>query len=361
MAHRYAYDTSANALLRPAQGAVFFEDWDRARDGRDHDLLCAEMARLAYAPEDVVREALPRAGFSLGAWLGGAGTRGTEGFVATSADPPLTIVAFRGTEPDKVEDLIADATTLQADWPDGARQGARVHAGFLRAFTSVRGQLEHALGDVRQPLAITGHSLGAALATLAAAAAQDRHPALITFGSPRVGDGTFARLLRGLDIHRFVDCCDVVTRVPPERFDAPSIGTLIEELTGHALAAHAVAAVIAAALRAVGLSATFAHVGAARYANRHGVIADPITDDARATDQELARTAYGGGRHLSLAAVERAVETALAGARDRAVVLEVLRGVVRNAVGALGAGRVPLRDLADHAPINYVSILSGRA
>jgi hypothetical protein len=52
------------------------------------------------------------------------------------------------------------------------------------------------------------------MATLASSLQKPR--ALYTIGSPRVGDQAFAGLLQGLDNHRYVDCCDLVTRVPPE-------------------------------------------------------------------------------------------------------------------------------------------------
>ena len=112
MARTYPYDISRQALYRPAAGAVFFEAWVRERDTRNTDLLCAEMSRLAYAGRATVASSLDSIGFTLRLWFGGEApeerlrTKGTDGFVATSAD--LTVLAFRGTEANKPEDLLAD-------------------------------------------------------------------------------------------------------------------------------------------------------------------------------------------------------------------------------------------------------------
>jgi hypothetical protein len=71
-------------------------------------------------------------------------------------------------------------------------------------------------------IAISGHSLGAALATLYALdnARNDQTPAplLCTFASPRVGDSTFASAFNGLGLAswRLVNSPDVVPHFPPE-------------------------------------------------------------------------------------------------------------------------------------------------
>src|SRR5947208_176128 len=111
------YNTAKDALLRPAENAVFFDQWEE-KDFGNHDLLCAEISRLAYAPFNVVKDTLERRDFSL-TFIGGDGaaarvqTDGTQAFVASSKARGVTVLAFRGTQSNSPEDLIADMLTLQ--------------------------------------------------------------------------------------------------------------------------------------------------------------------------------------------------------------------------------------------------------
>jgi len=150
------------------------------------------------------------------------------------------VVSFRGTEPDDPSDLAADANLLPEPWSDASgRPIGKVHRGFAQALLEGNGQgkllqdLVGRLGSLRtEPLhmLLTGHSLGAALATLAASHLATGDSAgdlrLYTFGSPRVGDGAFAQAMKTVDHTRCVNCCDLVTRIPPERFGYVHTGTL---------------------------------------------------------------------------------------------------------------------------------------
>jgi hypothetical protein len=130
---------------------------------------------------------------------------------------------------------------------------------------------------------LTGHSLGAALATLTAS----RMPLsnLYTFGSCRVGDASFAEAMGTINNTRFVDCCDLVTRVPPKEFG-------------------------------------YVHVGSLRYIDRNGELLDSPSEETINADR-LKAAAWYLVRHSFL------------------------------------PGTVFTRDLADHAPINYVSGVMG--
>jgi len=140
----------------------------------------------------------------------------TQAFMA--GDEDTIILAFRGTEPTKLQDLMTDAKMEFTNGP-----GGRVHSGFLGGLEAVWSDIRNTLTEFQdngQSLWVTGHSLGAALAVLAVAnLGEEDKPihGLYTFGQPRVGDKTFARNFN-LDFQpitfRFVNNNDIVTRVP---------------------------------------------------------------------------------------------------------------------------------------------------
>ncbi|MSU63412.1 MAG: lipase family protein [Pedosphaera sp.] len=374
MAAKIPYNTSADALLNPAKDAKFFDQWE-AKDFENHDLLCAEMSRLAYAEKEVVVSSLDGIGFTTVDFIGGddlasrVKTTGTQAFVAKNAARGLTILAFRGTESGSPEDLIADLMTHQTPW---LRTGGRVHAGFADRYGRVKDDVAKALDQKVGALLITGHSLGAALATLAAV---DTQPAaLVTFGSPLVGNREFCKLFDGKMIRRFVDCCDVVARVPPALFDKPHLLSLFKELTdfdpvkdatsagsdfmrqANEQALEFSAAAISRMFDLVAKDIEFAHVSSPRYIYANGRVSEGISENAIADDQRAARAAYGHRFTVTQLTVFLAEFSNLAGKAFSA-----LPGAFAQHLSQFpGIGRVPSRDLADHAPINYVSAFTGR-
>lgn len=144
--------------------------------------------------------------------------QGTQCHVA--ANHELAIVAFRGTQPDQWQDIFDDARYGLVNWSHG-----RVHGGFFDALDRILGKLGPVLGALPPKCHVwfTGHSLGAALATLAADRYQDT-AGVYTFGSPLVGDQIFAGHFNARfagHSFRFVNDHDVVTHVPPEPFGLP--------------------------------------------------------------------------------------------------------------------------------------------
>jgi len=71
---------------------------------------------------------------------------------------------------------------------------------------------------------MTGHSLGAAMATIAATRYQPHE--LFTFGSPRVGGPKFIRHIK-CPHYRFMNNNDIVCRIPPAWLGFRHHGTMI--------------------------------------------------------------------------------------------------------------------------------------
>ncbi len=178
--------------------------------------LC-EAATLAYSEPEHARAKFAAAGLPEVEFFSGPSTQ-----CYLAAGDRFSIVAFRGTETGKRRDrddyanIVAD---IRADFDvrlTESGQGGKVHRGFMEALDEVWAPLVRKLEEIAGrglKIWLCGHSLGAALATLAA----DRFGAvggLYTFGSPRVGDESFKRDFF-VPTYRFVNNNDIVTQVPP--------------------------------------------------------------------------------------------------------------------------------------------------
>ncbi len=138
----------------------------------------------------------------------------TECFVASS--PQVVLVAFRGTQQAGDWLINLNLATKRASY-------GYVHRGFYSAFHSVRNRLEQLLdGAVARDkkVIITGHSLGGAVATIAAAEWQGKYPVsgVYTYGQPAVGFTAFRshmNITYGASYRRFVNDDDIVAQVPP--------------------------------------------------------------------------------------------------------------------------------------------------
>src|SRR5579872_2966161 len=131
------------------------------------------------------------------------------------------ILAFRGTA--NLCNWLSDLDCLLTGYPTVDYGGCRVHLGFWRAWLSVRDRVAAFLAERYTPnttVYFTGHSLGGALAMLAAHWFHDQFdaiPTTYTFGQPRVGNFHFAAnydlALRPFTF-RIVHGDDLVPRVP---------------------------------------------------------------------------------------------------------------------------------------------------
>jgi triacylglycerol lipase len=157
-----------------------------------------------------------------------------KGFIA--ARNGVSILTFSGTEPTALADWIVDFSIHQ--------NACGIHEGFKAGVSAVWSQISGTLGAggsaATDRLFITGHSLGGALAAVAAlrlvrdnVVALDRILGVYTFGMPRVGNDLFAqdyRTVPGRNLadrtYRFIDGVDIVPQVPPPEvpFDFRHIG-----------------------------------------------------------------------------------------------------------------------------------------
>ena len=130
------------------------------------------------------------------------------------------VVAFRGTEPTKLKDLLTDIELTMIDGPLG-----KVHEGFWESLDGIWNKLERAIAsrqNGKRAVWFTGHSLGGALAQLAVAKLiQMGRPVqgMYTYGAPRCGNtrfaGQFNRLARR-SAFRFVNEADIIPDVAPK-------------------------------------------------------------------------------------------------------------------------------------------------
>jgi hypothetical protein len=196
---------SAAALSRfraPSLTETSF-DWNTA-------LSLALASLLSYEPSAVVK-ATVRDSWGLAA-CEFVEADDTQCFVAASTNAVL--VAFRGSE--SLGDWLGNLNMIRT-----TRSYGVVHRGFLGAFQVVDARLRAILSEFSgRPVLLTGHSLGGALATLAAAEWQGQIgiSGIYTYGQPAVGKRSFPTFITqhyAGKFYRFVNDDDIVPRVPP--------------------------------------------------------------------------------------------------------------------------------------------------
>ena len=145
------------------------------------------------------------------------------GLLGRSAARRMAFVSFRGTS--DAADWLADLDAVPANYRPLSGFG-QVHAGFQDVYQLVRESIAASLAAAStkcNQILVTGHSLGAALAVLAAPdifknmPPNTIEPQLITFAGPRVGLSDFAAAFNAAveSCFRIVNFLDIVPHVPP--------------------------------------------------------------------------------------------------------------------------------------------------
>jgi len=141
-------------------------------------------------------------------------------------DEPEIVVCFRGTQFSDLLNWIVNLNFPEI-LPYHNYPNAFVHRGFWDGYGSVRQPLELMVSELlatrpNARISVTGHSLGAALATICATElkllmGQQRNISLFSFASPRVGNWAFADLADQLlnQSFRLTHHHDVVVHLPP--------------------------------------------------------------------------------------------------------------------------------------------------
>lgn len=234
---RYGY----RILPTPYRPTDFSDDF--ATSDAKRALTLGKAAYLVYSDERYIREVLTQWGANLGVdfhYIDDPSSE-TQGIIFRINGN--IVLSFRGTQKlrdwqtnikiklrkfagkSKMETMDTEIVSLlKSDIV--FQDDAKVHRGFQHAWDSVAPQVLNIILRWRRvepdaTLWVTGHSLGGALATLAAAALQDTGVTvngLYTFGQPRVGDWVFQRQfdkVLGDRTFRYVNNNDIVPSVPP--------------------------------------------------------------------------------------------------------------------------------------------------
>ena len=170
--------------------------------------VLAEASRLVYETSEAVEGELRRWSFTSPQFLA---QERTELAIASHDDHRM--VVFRGTK--GAGDWLGNFEIGLVSRPYGD-----VHGGFVRAYEDVHKNVIQGLHGADH-VWLAGHSLGGALASIAAASLKSEGidiAGIYTFGQPMTGASSFkATIDSGLptSFFRFVNHKDIVTRIPP--------------------------------------------------------------------------------------------------------------------------------------------------
>lgn len=177
-------------------------------------LMCIDVCNAAYEDGDAARQLVRQhvldydefAQFSVG----------TSQVTCIKNLDTEYVIAFRGT--DDKEAMLLDLKT----WQTSSETDGQVHYGFKKYVDDIEQNVlnwleSYSVLEQKKPIVVTGHSLGAAAATIFITrlkAMGYENLSLYTYGSPRVGDRNWAKQFDDIEAYRFVNNNDIVCRVP---------------------------------------------------------------------------------------------------------------------------------------------------
>ena len=202
--------------------------------------ICAFTSKLVYSDEDKIKRILSRYEFSDIEFY-----THNDSDIYNSSNTEVVcfrwlrklFIVFRGTE-SNLSEWVSNFDLLKLN-----HQGR--HGGFLKAFRNVESSINNWVERIETihgsgvELVFSGHSLGGALATIAAEIYCRKGKAIthvITFASPRVGSRAFAKSYQKMKIKNSVSTLgrvtsryklfgDVVTNSPPFLLNFCHVGT----------------------------------------------------------------------------------------------------------------------------------------
>jgi hypothetical protein len=148
--------------------------------------------------------------------------RNLQVFIGYDNDDNLNVISFRGTSNSDLRNWIANlAIGMTVPYAEAPR--ATVHQGFYDHYTALKPQLMDALRNMpNAPIRITGHSMGGALAAIAAIDLQYFEGftihSIFSFGAPRSGNYEYSLWLTNQvpNNWRVTHRQDIVVHVPPQ-------------------------------------------------------------------------------------------------------------------------------------------------
>ena len=179
---------------------------------KQRSLLFAKLSSIAYNNTKEAKSQAKKLGFTTTEFYEKDGAQAYRFMNKTDL-----VIACRGTQPTEFNDLKADLKAI----PVMAETVGRVHIGFKTEVDDLWPMIEEDINrktNVTKTLWFTGHSLGAAMATIMASRAKHNvelnDPVeLFTYGSPRVGWRMYCNSLNVIH-HRWKNNNDIVTTVP---------------------------------------------------------------------------------------------------------------------------------------------------